>query len=228
MRFLGIGLAGLIPVALAACSIHIDAGTPVRLGGNAVTGSGKRVSEDRPVPAFHGVEFGGSGSVNVAVGGPQKVTVEIDDNLLSRVTTTVEGGVLHIGTKGRFRSDKGLRVTVQVPSLDSIDMSGSGSARIAGLHGGKLDAALSGSGKIDASGTVERVHLDISGSGEADLSSLKSRDAAVTISGSGSARVDATDSLKADISGSGSVNYTGNPKNVDKSISGSGRVSAGG
>lgn len=227
MRIAVIGLAA-VPLALAACSVHVHPGSWTVSGGNTVQGSSKRVSEERSVSAFHGVEFGGSGSVRVKVGVPQEVTVEIDDNLLKQVKTTVENGVLHVGVEGSFRSDKGLRVTIQVSSLDTIDMSGSGSAVVEGLKGESFDADLSGSGRIEAAGSVSRVKADISGSGEANLTGLHARSADVTISGSGSASVDATDSVRANISGSGSISYSGSPRNVEKNISGSGRVSPGG
>ena len=45
------------------------------------------------------------------------------------------------------------------------------------------------------------------------------------VSGSGNARVYASGSLNATISGSGNVGYSGNPANVEKDISGSGEIS---
>jgi hypothetical protein len=222
MRFVLIGLVGMLPMALAACSMHVDASA--WHGGTAVQGSGKRATETRGVSVFHGVSFGGAGTVDVRVGPEQKLVIEIDDNLLPEISTEVRNGVLEIGNRHNIRSDKGIRVTVQVPRLDSMDMSGSGAARVEGLKGSKFHAEISGSGKIDATGAVDSLNLDIAGSGSANMSSLQAREVAVDISGSGSARVYARESLKADISGSGSVTYSGNPAHIKKSISGSGSV----
>jgi hypothetical protein len=222
MKFLLVALVGLAPFVLSACAIHIDSGSWG--GGTAMQGSGKRVAETRAVSAFHAIAFGGAGSLDVRVGQQQKVVLEIDDNLLPEITTEVRDGVLHIGGKRRYRSEKGLHVTIQVPELDSMDLSGSGAARVEGVKGSKFRADISGSGRLAASGAVDSLALDISGSGRADLASLRVRDAAVDISGSGSVKVDARESLKADISGSGSIAYAGNPSRVEKSISGSGSV----
>jgi hypothetical protein len=53
------------------------------------------------------------------------------------------------------------------------------------------------------------------------------RDATASIDGSGSIVLNATHSLDASISGSGSILYTGNPAQVTKSVSGSGTISGG-
>lgn len=222
MRIVLLVAIGLLPLVLAACSIHIDAGPWHE--GTPVQGSGKRSTESRKVNAFHGIALGGAGTMDVRVGPAKKVEIEIDDNLLPEIATEVRDGVLQIGSKHLILSDKGLHVTIQTPDLDSLDLSGTCAARIYGIRGSKFQVDISGSGKLGASGDVDSVTLDISGSGRADLSSLQSRAAIAIISGSGSAKIDARESLKTDISGSGSVTYTGNPAHVEKSISGSGSV----
>jgi hypothetical protein len=224
MKLLLVALVGLAPFVLSACAIHIDSGSWG--GGTAMQGSGKRVTETRAVSAFHAIAFGGAGTLDVRAGQQQKVVLEIDENLLPEITTEVRDGVLHIGSKRNYRSDEGLHLTIQAPDLTSLDLSGSCAARVEGLKAAKFDVAISGSGRLAAAGAVDSLNLGISGSGRADLAGLRARDASVDISGSGSARVDARESLKADISGSGSVTYSGNPAAVQKSISGSGSVRA--
>jgi carbon monoxide dehydrogenase subunit G len=207
-------------VGIAGCSVNL-----ISLADTARTkGSGKKATENRNVPAFRRIALEGSGTLEVTVGDPQKVTLDFDDNLLSRVTTTVKNDTLIIGMKkGSYSSQLGLKVTVAVPALDGVEIDGSGSANVVNVKADHFDVEVSGSGGIAASGSADKVKVDISGSGRVELKDLRARDATVDVSGSGHLTVNATDSLGVDISGSGNVGYVGSPR-IKKDVSGSGSV----
>jgi hypothetical protein len=87
------------------------------------------------------------------------------------------------------------------------------------------DFGVSGSGKIYASGSASRVKTSISGSGKVLAADLQANSCEVRISGSGDVEINVKDQLDANISGSGSVSYRGNPGKVNSHASGSGRIS---
>lgn len=217
---------GALAVAIALCGASgCSVGTIIMQDAQpTVQGSGKRASETRTVPAFRRIDLAGSGKLTVTAGAPQKVQVEIDDNLLPLVTTKVENGTLRIGTKGGYRSERGLRVTVMAPVVEGVAITGSGSAAITGVSGPRFAAAVSGSGSIEASGSADAATATIDGSGSVQLQNLRARSATVQIAGSGRIEVNATDSVAASIAGSGDIAYAGNPKTVTKSVAGSGRI----
>ena len=222
MKFSGLALLSLIPCTAVGCALHHASAA---FGGSPSTvGSGNRTTETRNVAAFHGIAYANAGSLDVTVGKGQKLTLEIDDNLMKEIRTEVRDGILYIESKHGYQSKKGLKVIAQVSSLDSLSLSGSVAAKVAGVNSDKLKADISGSGALNAAGTVGKLSIDVSGSGSADLKNLHARSAGVDISGSGSVRVFASDSLEANISGSGSIEYAGNPKKVTKDVSGAGVI----
>jgi len=224
MKLSGLILLALLPVSVTGCEIH--GASAAFDGSTSIVGSGNRTSETRNVPTFRGVAYANSGSLEVTVGKAQKLTIEIDDNLLKEVRTEVRDGVLYIESKHGYQSKKGLKVTAQVSAFDSVSLSGSVAARITGIQSDKFKADISGSGSLNATGAADQFTIDVSGSASADLKSLHSRSASVDISGSGSVRLYASDSLSANISGSGSIEYSGSPKKITKDVSGSGVIRA--
>ena len=106
----------------------------------------------------------------------------------------------------------------------SAKISGSGKANYSVICDG-LSAEISGSGEITVAGTGKDSNVKISGSGGFMGIEFKTNNVSAQISGSGNLNIWALDFLKANISGSGSVRYRGNPR-IDFSGSGSGRIRA--
>ncbi len=108
-------------------------------------------------------------------------------------------------------------------SLES-SVSGSGKVGIAAALSGKADVNVSGSGKVVASGSAQQIKATISGSGKVLAANMEVSKCEVRISGSGDVEINVKDALDANISGSGSVTYKGNPSQVNSHSSGSGHV----
>ena len=108
-------------------------------------------------------------------------------------------------------------------SLESA-VSGSGKVNVSATIAGKIEVSVSGSGKVIASGTANQIGARISGSGKVLAANLEVSKCEVRISGSGDVEINVKDSLDANISGSGSVTYKGNPSQVNSHASGSGNV----
>jgi hypothetical protein len=219
-------------VLLGACSL------------NVVRGSGKRVTESRPVSGIDRVVLAGSGDVILTQGDGESLSVETDDNLLEHITTEVSGGTLTLGTKkGVNVRPTRLRFTLTVVDLDGITVSGSGTVdvkrfdtddlevQVSGSGDVRVDALtadtttvrIGGSGSVELAGQVSGQEVTISGSGKYRGEDLRSETASVTIGGSGDATLWANDSLDARVAGSGTVRYYGDPQ-TSTSGSGSGRI----
>lgn len=89
---------------------------------------------------------------------------------------------------------------------------------------GVAEVGISGSGKIEASGTAQAIKATISGSGRVYASNFEVDKCTVRISGSGDVEINVKSELDANISGSGTVSYKGNPNHVNGHSSGSGKV----
>jgi hypothetical protein len=207
-------------VLLAGCgSLHSLLGH-----GPQIKGSGKVKTEARNIDSFYRIETRGAADCEVTVGKGTSLQVSADDNILPLIETKVEKGTLIVTTKGSYSTRNPVRLVICTPNLDAFSIVGSGDADIRGIHSKSFDIAVSGSGGIEASGQADRLQASISGSGDMNLSQLRAATASASISGSGDMKLYVTGGLSGQISGSGHISYSGKPKNVSKSVSGSGEI----
>ena len=103
-------------------------------------------------------------------------------------------------------------------------MSGSGNVTMKLNVTDAANFGVSGSGKINAAGTASKVKVSISGSGKVLAADLETNTCDVRISGSGDVEINVKEALDANISGSGSVSYKGDPKRLNSHSAGSGKV----
>lgn len=94
----------------------------------------------------------------------------------------------------------------------AVNHSASGSVLIDELTAVKVNCNLTGSGRIEVAGAADEGHYVNSASGKIDALDLEVKDCTATASGSGSILLFATDFLEANVLGSGSILYTGDPE----------------
>lgn len=222
-----LALALVVALAVVGVSALLSARYDVfdrSSGATSVRGSAVAGAQSRALAAFSGVELAGSNEVAIHVGGKQSVVVYADDNVLGHVRTTVRDDRLVVGTTGSFTSTTPARVEITVPSLNVLNLTGSGVVSAAGIHTASLTVTLSGSGVLRASGRATRLSVTLAGSGDAQLEQVVAQDVRAVVSGSGRILVTATNSLNASVPGRGAVIYGGNPAHVTTSITGTGAV----
>jgi hypothetical protein len=205
-------LAMLTVMLLAACSI--------------TRGSGQITSESRQVSGFSKVELSGSGELTLEQTGTESLTISAEENLLPKLTSEVSDDtlVLRSTSNAKIIPTQPIKYSLTVKDLSGLAVSGSGSVTMSKLATAALSTNISGSGAVTASGTADQQDLKISGSGRYQAEQLTSKTVKVDMSGSGVASVHASDALDLHMSGSGTLTYTGDPKQVTQQISGSGKV----
>lgn len=220
-------LVGIVAFILGGAAVALLYQFDV-LGGSSTSGSGGSgvpATQVRDVGAFDSVELAGGNNVVIRVGERKSVLVKADDNLLNRVTTEVKSGALVIGnTPGSLAARSPMSVEVNLPSLDSVALTGSGNVVVSGIKTQSLTVALSGSGNLFGSGTATSLDITVSGFGNARFTQLDASNVHAVVSGSGTIFVTATKRLDASVPGSGTIIYAGNPQDVTKSVTGSGTI----
>lgn len=210
----------------------------------ALIGSGAILSETRDVKDFTGLHISVPGDVSVTQSDTFSVQIQAEENLLPYLETERKGNELHIYFSRNVRDVDGLRITITMPNLKNVQLSGSaemlthgtfegatlnlgvsgsGSLMLDDMQFPYIAANVSGSGEIGLRGQTEELDIQVSGSGEVDALHCAGKVGDVHVSGSGSVWLTVSDLLKAHISGSGNVWYEGNPA-LDTHISGSGKV----
>jgi hypothetical protein len=205
-----------IAIPILSSLMIVGCGCPTR-------GSGVRTEVTREIQAFTTLDVPDAIDVVVRVGEAPGAKVVGDDNLVESVETELVGDTLHVRTRGSYITGSGLEVYLTTPSLDRIEVSGSGDVSVDGIEADAMVIESSGSGDVQASGAAKTLTIAASGSGDVDASRLTADDVKVNTSGSGDARVHANETLDATISGSGEVRYHGDPE-VTQAVSGSGDV----
>ncbi|MEV4687388.1 head GIN domain-containing protein [Microbacterium sp. LWH3-1.2] len=216
-------------LALSGCSLMIPAGP--------------QASEEREIGEVSHVVLDTSGDLVVSEGEPA-LTVHAPEGVLDRLTSEVDGDTLVLATTPGFTMGfREVRYDLTVPSLELIELNGSGdvdatvsadgTVRVdidgsgdvdwSGLSAGRVEVRLAGSGDVTLAGSAGELSVDLEGSGSVDAEQLVAEDAVVTLSGSGEVDVSANVSLSVDLSGSGRVTYSGDPS-TDVRVSGSGDV----
>jgi hypothetical protein len=104
-----------------------------------------------------------------------------------------------------------------------LDFAGACKLKIGDLQATKLRLDGAGAIKAEIAGKVTDQDIDLSGAGSYLAAELVSDTAGVRVSGAGKAIVNAKTLLRADISGAGLVEYTGNPR-LEQEISGIGKI----
>lgn len=192
-----------------------------------LTANGNATTEVRTLNAFNKVQTSGSERIYVVYGNEYKVAIKGSSSLIPHFKSEITNGKLHLnyGHVSVQRSD--LEVTVTMPDLKGVSLSGSSKIDILNSFplAALFDIVISGSGSISLKEQMDATiaNISISGAGNAELEALNCNQANVKISGSGDASLAVTQQLNANISGSGKIFYWGNPV-VDSHISGSGKL----
>lgn len=191
----------------------------------SVKGNGNTIAEKRIVKNFNGIDVGGIFEVEMTNGESTAVEVIADENLLQYIELENSGDRLEISTNKRIASDSKIVVKITAPDIQAVDASGAASVKLIEFRADKLHAELSGAAKISGTGVVRDLSLDLSGASQADTSMIDSAVVSVDASGASKASVKALEKLSVDLSGASRVNYSGNPKELIKNISGGSRLS---
>jgi hypothetical protein len=168
---------------------------------------------------------------------------------LDHIITEVKGDKLTIKVKNGYNLNptswkRGVSITIPVESISALSLSGSGEIVgkktlkannfetamsgsgdiIIALDVNSLKASMSGSGDMALSGKASDFVVSISGSGDVNAYDLIADNVDATVSGSANVKVTAIKEIIAKVSGSGDIDYRGNPEKIDTKVSGSGDI----
>lgn len=189
----------------AAAAVVLAAG----LIGCTNRGSGEVKSETRQVAAFTRIEVGGGIGLTVRMGPAQPLEVRAQENILPLIVTEIQGDTLKISAKQAYTTSEGVSVTIVVPTLAGISMSGGSQGTVDGIQGDSFTAELNGGAGLTAAGTADTVTLELSGGTRASLEKLAAKTISVEVSGGSTANVNASDEVSGSASGGSHVFVAG-------------------
>jgi hypothetical protein len=235
-------------------TLALAAFTAVNAQWKKIKGHGKMVTVERSTADYDAVAVAGWFDVELVAGTEGKLEIRGEENLLEYIKTEVKDDKLIIKVKNgvnlkpsSWGNGGGIMVTVPVQEVSSVSLSGSGDiisstvlkadrfeTSLSGsgdvslqLEAESVMASLSGSGDVNLSGNAGNFEVKVSGSGDVKAYELSANNVEATISGSADVKVTANQKLYARVSGSGDIQYRGNPEKIDSKASGSGDISKG-
>jgi hypothetical protein len=205
---------------------------------------GSLTTEFRTAKDFTGIDAGSAFEVYITQGDTEEVRIESNRGYLSHITTSVSGGVLHIGTDHSVHmcSPHILKAFVTVKSLNKVIASGA--STIAGssdFQAENFDIELRGASEINLSLNVTNtLNCNASGASEATLTGSANTFQVISLSGASDlhaynfatektiidnsgasdAEVNVSSELSVTASGASVVKYKGSPVIVKMELSG--------
>jgi len=210
-----IALLVAMGLALPACKFR----------SSGIAGSGVRKTEKRDLKSFSAIDTTGAYEINIACQKTASFEIDADDNILPLIKTEVRDGILFVNSDERYNTSKPVTLRINLPTLTAVTSHGAGEITVGDVNGDSLKLESTGAASIDANGKAKSVAISSTGAGKIDTDNLQAEKATVNVAGAASVEVYATEQLDVTVSGAGSVTYRGNPKVVNKHVSGVGSVS---
>lgn len=213
-----------------------------------IKGNGNVTTITRTTSDYDAVSFAGSFDYILVSGTEGRIKIEGEENLLQYIITEVNNGTLSVKTKNRISlqtsRNKTIKITVPFEDINAVSLTGSGDVwnedtistphfktsvtgsgdSILDVEATSVDASVTGSGDLTLKGRTNSLTVNVTGSGDYKGFNLSANDVDVSVNGSGDAKVVCHGHLKARVSGSGDIRYSGTPKTEDSKIAGSGSI----
>ncbi|MFQ5608057.1 MAG: head GIN domain-containing protein [Candidatus Zixiibacteriota bacterium] len=201
-----------------------------KFGRKSLRESGNIVTQTFELSDFNAVTLKSIADVEIRFGSDFTVEVEADEVYVDLMDLKVKRRNLTIDMDDddlfNFDLRSGIVVSITMPQLEDVSLKGIGDLLVRGFEGQSLEVELSGIGNIEIEGKVDELDATVSGIGDADLRDLEATRVWATVSGMGDLKVRATASVDARVSGFGDIVYYGRPKDIHRSISGFGDITA--
>jgi len=211
----------------------------------AVAASAQVKTQGFPVDEFDALLIALPADVRIKPGDKASIIVTAEPRVIAALAVKQSGRQVQVTTKSSFQTQEPVIIEVSTPSLSSLEVSNAGSVSVAGPLGSELvlkahdastvsldklnlstlDADLSGSAEVVASGQSCKLLLKAADASSFDGSSLELKDAQMTVGGASEASVFASSTLSVKITETGSVFYSGSPS-VEQSVSFAGTLEA--
>jgi hypothetical protein len=150
-----------------------------------------------------------SGPVNLTLRQGPSASLEVrgEQRLLANVDTTVDSGTLRIGPRGiLLRHRQPIEVTLVLPTLEHLNISGSGQHTVSGFSGERISVNVDGNAGLRFNGRYREIDAGLHGSGDMELTCGNAERVTADLKGSGHMiLVGGARELHAEIAGSGDL-----------------------
>jgi hypothetical protein len=213
---------------------------------SSMNGSGKVVDQDLEIRDFTNINAKGVYNLVIQQGENYKVTASLDNNLFNRLQVSVERKTLKLGVKAPATFfPTALKVTITMPKLLSLNLSGGAKANISGFKSpDNFTLFLSGKGLLEGSivasnlvfnlsegsgvvlsGSGLKLELNSVGGSKLDLSKYDVMRAQVKLDEASEAIFNVSGQFDVDLKNKSKLFFSGNPIFTNTSVTGGSTMS---
>lgn len=197
-----------------------------------ISGSGNVITVQPDFDGFDRLEISHAFSAEITQGRQYEIEIRLDDNLEDELEVLLSGSTLKISLQPNRTynfNDVTLEVTITMPDLRGIQLSGASHADLAGFSSierlslevsgastilgeidtGDLSVDVSGASHVNLSGEGDDLNADASGASTIDLEDFRVHDVDAQVSGASKLTVSMDGTLNADLSGASNLVYYG-------------------
>jgi hypothetical protein len=154
---------------------------------NFITGAGEPVADARQLANFRNITATSAFEVEVVCGKEQHVVVIAQKNILPLIRTEVKNGTLVFRVVGSYKTNKPIKIQVQMSQLETLRVGSSASVSVEGLNTPHFTAYLSGAGSATIAGEAQTATIDVESSANFNGANLTLGPTEFTGSGAGEA-----------------------------------------
>jgi hypothetical protein len=188
-----------------------------------IRGNGHIKTDERTISAFANIDAGGAFEIEWKSGAPA-LSVTTDENLLAYVDNHISGDTLRLRTHEQIWPTHGIKVVISSPTRAGAKLSGAVKLTANQISGPKFALESTGAARVTLDGSVDELLADMTGASELNAGGLQTKTAEISTTGAADAEVAVAETLKVAITGAGKVSYSGNPKTIEKHVSGAGSI----
>ncbi len=195
---------------------------------DTIYGSGKVVSELRTVDECSGLTIKNVGDVYLTQGDTQSIRIEADDNIIDKVITQKNDGILQVGLQDGSYSNITLKMYISLKNVCSLSIDGTGKVSVEkSIKCDTLNCAVNGAGNLSIIGSADFFICSVNGAGNVSAKDFIAKKCSAFVNGTGNCIIYVTDELNASVNGVGKIIYYGNPTKVTTYVSGMGQIKKG-
>jgi hypothetical protein len=188
-----------------------------------IRGNGNIKTDDRTISTFANIDASGVFQIEWQ-NGPPALRVTTDENLLSYIDNHISGDTLHLHTSEQIWPTHEIKVVISSPTRAGARISGAVKLTVNQMVSSKFAFESTGASRVTLDGSIDELLADMTGASELNASGLQTKVAQISTTGAADAEVSVADTLKVAITGAGKVTYSGNPKTIEKHITGAGSI----
>jgi hypothetical protein len=188
-----------------------------------IRGNGNVKTDERATGAFANIDANGAFTVEWQNGAPA-LRITTDENLLPYINSHTSGDTLHLDTREQIWPTHGTKVIVSSPTRAGARISGAVKLTAKQLNSPKFAFEATGAAHVELDGSIDELLADMTGASELEASNLQTKTAEISTTGAADAEIAVSETLKVSITGAGKVSYSGNPKTIEKHVTGAGSI----